>query len=89
MATSWPSELGVSLVNHQLVAALRSIGNLAESSPQLLRQAYCINPACDDECPFGYCAQPDITGLLVRISAYITNFCLGKHTTVATFNNTV
>lgn len=25
--------------------------------------AYCLNPARDDNCPFGFCPNPDITGM--------------------------
>lgn len=25
--------------------------------------AYCLNPAPDDSCPFGFCPQPDIAGV--------------------------
>ena len=25
--------------------------------------AYCLNPASDDSCPFGFCPQPDIAGV--------------------------
>ncbi|TCD68776.1 hypothetical protein EIP91_009789 [Steccherinum ochraceum] len=38
--------------------------------------AYCLNPPSDDSCSFGYCDNPDIAGPLVRISTYVTNFCL-------------
>ncbi|KAF8574313.1 hypothetical protein K439DRAFT_1642290 [Ramaria rubella] len=36
--------------------------------------AYCLNPPQDDGCPYGYCPNSDIAGLLVRVSAYLTNF---------------
>ena len=26
--------------------------------------AYCLNPAPDDSCPFGFCPQPDIAGIV-------------------------
>ena len=29
-------------------------------------QAYCLDPP-DDSCPFGYCPNPDIAGLAVRV----------------------
>ncbi|THH29813.1 hypothetical protein EUX98_g4369 [Antrodiella citrinella] len=38
--------------------------------------AYCLNPPSDDSCSFGYCNNPDIAGVLVRVASYITNFCL-------------
>ena len=25
--------------------------------------AYCLNPAPDDNCPFGFCPNPDISGM--------------------------
>ncbi|CAL1708936.1 unnamed protein product [Somion occarium] len=46
------------------------------SDAGLYRQAYCVNPASDDSCPFGYCPNGDIAGPLVRIASYITNLCL-------------
>ncbi|KAI0795476.1 hypothetical protein C8Q75DRAFT_452804 [Abortiporus biennis] len=39
-------------------------------------QAYCLSPPDDDSCPFGLCPNGDIAGVLVRISTYVTSFCL-------------
>ncbi|KAI0795499.1 hypothetical protein C8Q75DRAFT_746302 [Abortiporus biennis] len=39
-------------------------------------QAYCVNPASDDDCPYGYCPNPDVAGVLVRLSQYVTSLCL-------------
>ncbi|KAF8517395.1 hypothetical protein BU17DRAFT_91842 [Hysterangium stoloniferum] len=36
--------------------------------------AYCLNPPQGDHCPYGYCPNSEIAGLLVRLSAYATNF---------------
>ncbi|KAI0093289.1 hypothetical protein BDY19DRAFT_989942 [Irpex rosettiformis] len=38
-------------------------------------RAYCTNPRSDDSCPFGYCAQSDIAGILVRASTYVSAMC--------------
>ncbi|KAF9788064.1 hypothetical protein BJ322DRAFT_1046832 [Thelephora terrestris] len=38
--------------------------------------AYCLNPARDDNCPFGFCPNPDIAGPLVRISTYVITLCI-------------
>ncbi|KAI0080381.1 hypothetical protein K474DRAFT_248409 [Panus rudis PR-1116 ss-1] len=46
------------------------------TNPDNYIQAYCLNPANDDSCPFGVCPNPDIAGPLIRVSAYVTNFCL-------------
>ncbi|KAI0795477.1 hypothetical protein C8Q75DRAFT_746219 [Abortiporus biennis] len=45
------------------------------SSPQYF-QAYCISPPDDDSCPYGLCPNGDIAGVLVRVSTYVTSFCL-------------
>lgn len=34
--------------------------------------AYCLHPPADDDCPFGYCPNPDIAGLLVRLASELT-----------------
>ena len=31
--------------------------------------AYCLNPPDNDDCPFGYCPNPDIAGSLVRVAS--------------------
>ncbi|KAF9781550.1 hypothetical protein BJ322DRAFT_230258 [Thelephora terrestris] len=38
--------------------------------------AYCLSPQPNDDCPFGFCPNPDIAGLWVRIANYITGFCV-------------
>ena len=29
--------------------------------------AYCLAPALDDSCPFGFCPQPDIAGVIMNL----------------------
>ena len=42
-------------------------------------QAYCLNPPGDDDCPFGFCPNPDIAGPLVRIASELAlTFCYTK-----------
>ena len=33
------------------------------SSISAYQAAYCLNPVSDDNCPYGYCPQPDIAGM--------------------------
>ncbi|KAF9653696.1 hypothetical protein BDM02DRAFT_3107670 [Thelephora ganbajun] len=37
---------------------------------------YCLSPAPDDSCPFGFCPNPDVAGPLVRIATYVTTSCI-------------
>lgn len=50
--------------------------NLTVKSYKPYLAAYCLNPPADDDCPFGFCPNPDIAGSLVRIANYVTGFCL-------------
>lgn len=34
--------------------------------------AYCLRPPADDDCPFGFCPNPDIAGSLVRVASEFT-----------------
>ena len=34
--------------------------------------AYCVQPPADDDCPFGFCPNPDIAGPLVRVASELT-----------------
>ncbi|KAI0700936.1 hypothetical protein BC835DRAFT_1325811 [Cytidiella melzeri] len=61
--------------NTSVTPAMVNYLNLT-SSINTYKQAYCLNPQADDSCPFGYCPQSDIAGLLVRVSTYVTTLCL-------------
>ena len=43
--------------------------NLTGTDYKRYLAAYCLNPPTDDGCPFGFCPNPDIAGLLVRIAS--------------------
>ena len=43
--------------------------NLTGSDYKPYFAAYCLNPPADDDCPFGFCPNPDITGPLVRVAS--------------------
>ena len=36
--------------------------NLTTAGLSTFKQAYCINPPEDDDCPFGYCPNSDVAG---------------------------
>ena len=42
--------------------------NLTTVSLSTFKQAYCINPPEGDNCPFGYCPNPDVAGKLPLLS---------------------
>ncbi|KAF8507424.1 hypothetical protein JB92DRAFT_2735294 [Gautieria morchelliformis] len=66
--TAWP-------VTNDMVSFL----NLTTTSfRQGYLMAYCVKPPLDDGCPYGYCPNIDVAGPLVRISAYLTNFFVGR-----------
>jgi hypothetical protein len=37
-----------------------------------------LNPQSDDSCPFNYCSQLDVAGILVRVSTYVATLLLGR-----------
>ena len=58
------------------------------------KQVYCLNPP-SDSCAFGYCANPDIASLAVRLSSmYLVlhthiNFCLRRKTLVSLYRHSL
>ena len=45
--------------------------NLTEN-PAWYLDAYCLRPPANDDCPFGFCPNPDIAGPLVRVASELT-----------------
>lgn len=45
--------------------------NLTEDYKQYI-SVYCLNPPTDDDCPFGFCPNPDVSGPLVRVASELT-----------------
>jgi len=59
----------------EITQSMVSFLNLTEGKDAYIA-AYCLNPPSDDSCSFGYCDNPDIAGVLVRVASYVTNLCL-------------
>ena len=54
-------------VTENMVNFLNLSGTVIDVKPYLT--VYCLNPPADDDCPFGFCPNPDIAGPLVRIAS--------------------
>ena len=43
--------------------------NLTGTNYTRYLNAYCLEPPKDDDCPFGFCPNPDVAGPLVRVAS--------------------
>lgn len=64
---AWNSE-GYQTGNCEVTNDMLAFLNLTSSISSYI-MAYCLNPAQDDSCPFGFCPNPDIAGVCGRNAA--------------------
>ncbi|KAJ2930531.1 hypothetical protein H1R20_g6566, partial [Candolleomyces eurysporus] len=56
---------------HELSSVLSNYTD-GPDARDFLMKVYCLNPPQDDQCPYGPCPNPDVTGIGQQISIYFT-----------------